>query len=89
MRENPAETRWVKAVSNRNRSMGRRKDSKEIGKETRDLCDRKDEEIMSAPYFAAICIFTIIACKHKENDQMWEMFPLFKCKLKDPKQSLI
>jgi len=44
---------------------------------------------MSAAYFTAICIFTVTAYKHKENDQMWEMFPLFECKLEDPKQSLI
>lgn len=96
MRENPAEGRWAKVVSNRNRSTQRRerrKGSKETGKERRDLCSGKDEElaleIMSALYFTAICVFTIVACKHKENNQMWEMFPLFKCKLEDPKQSLI
>lgn len=46
MRENTAERRWVKAISNRKVEPEKgRRNSKEIGRETRDLCNRQDEEL--------------------------------------------
>lgn len=82
--EGESSRRWVKAISNRNGATQRReagKTAKKLGKK-QDLCNRKGEEltteIMSAR--TAVCIFTVIACKHRENN-MFSLGKRGKCSL--------